>query len=114
MVAGRVVMNFTTVFPIPVRFQRQVTNPGCPRKGERVGVLSVLRFIPVGVFDDAMIRTIGKAFDAACKELMDTGQPDVVQEVMIERIIAAARRGERNVTRLRQEALTGLGKPRDH
>jgi hypothetical protein len=34
-------------------------------------MLSVLRFIPMGVFDEATIRTIGKAFDAACKELRD-------------------------------------------
>jgi hypothetical protein len=72
-----------------------------------------LRFIPIGVFDDATVRTIGRAFDAACKELKDTGQPDVVHEVMIKRIIAAARKGERNVTRLRDAALTGLRKPRN-
>ena len=62
---------------------------------------------------DATVRGIGRAFDAACKELKDTGQPDVVHEVMIKRIIAAARKGERNVTRLRDAALTGLTKPRN-
>jgi hypothetical protein len=66
-----------------------------------VGTPSVLRFIPIGVFDEATIRTIDKAFDAACRELHDGGQPAVVHEVMIKRIIAAARKGERNVTRLR-------------
>jgi hypothetical protein len=76
-----------------------------------VASLSVLRFIPMALFDDATVRTIGRAFDAACKELKDTGQPDVVQEVMVKRIIAAARRGERNVTRLREAALTGLRNP---
>ena len=65
-----------------------------------MGALSVLRFIPIGVFDEATVRIIGKAFDAACKELHDGGQPAVVHEVMIKRIIAAARKGERNVTRL--------------
>jgi hypothetical protein len=69
-----------------------------------VASLSVLRFIPIGVFDDATVRSIGRAFDAACKELKDTGQPDVVHEVMVKRIIAAARKGERNVTRLRDAA----------
>jgi hypothetical protein len=78
-----------------------------------VGVLSVLRFLPMGVFDDATIRVIGQAFDAACKELRDTGQPDVVEEVMIKRIITAARTGERDITRLQQAALAGLGKPSD-
>jgi hypothetical protein len=41
-------------------------------------------------------------------ELNDAGQPDVVHEVMIKRIIAAARRGERDVKRLRDAGLTGL------
>jgi hypothetical protein len=68
-----------------------------PRRGGRVGTLSVLRFIPMGVFDGATIRTIGKAFDAACKELRDGGQPAVVHEVMVKRIIAAAE--EANVIR---------------
>ena len=64
--------------------------PSGTAQGGRVGTLSVLRFIPMGVFDGATIRTIGKAFDAACKELRDGGQPAVVHEVMIKRIIAAA------------------------
>jgi hypothetical protein len=62
----------------------------------------------MGVFDDATVRNIGRAFDLACKELTDSGQPDVVHEVMIKRIIAAARRGERDVKRLRDAGLTGL------
>jgi hypothetical protein len=78
-----------------------------------VGMLFVLRFIPMGVFDDATVRTIGRAFEAACQELKDTGQPEVVHEVMVKRIITAARKGERNVTRLRDAALTGLSKPRN-
>jgi hypothetical protein len=35
----------------------------------------------------------------------------VVHEVMIKRIIAAARRGERGVKRLRDTGLTGLRRP---
>ena len=86
---------------------------GYPRRGDRVGVLSFHPFIPVGVFDEATIRTIGHAFDAACKELRDTGQPAVVHEVMIKRIIAAAQKGERSAMRLRDAALTGLRNPRN-
>jgi hypothetical protein len=78
-----------------------------------VGVLSVLRFIPIGAFDDATVRGIGRAFDAACKELNDTGQAAVVHEVMFKRIIAAAQRGERDVTQLRDAALIGIRKPRN-
>ena len=82
-------------------FLATIQRVACTRKGDRVGVLSVLRFIPIGVFDDATVRGIGKAvqtdnrdrakgernvtrlpFDAACKELNDTGPPAVAHEVM--------------------------------
>jgi hypothetical protein len=65
----------------------------------------------MGVFHDATVRNIGRAFDLACKELNDAGQPDVVHEVMIKRNSAAARRGERGVKRLRDTGLTGLRRP---
>ena len=44
-------------------------------------MLSVLRLIPMGVFGGATFPNIGRAFDLACKELNDAGQPDVVHEV---------------------------------
>ena len=69
---------------------------------------SILPFVPRGVFDDAMTRIMGEAFDAACKELHDTGQPEIVHEVLAKRIIKAAQRGERDVTRLRDAALAAL------
>ena len=69
---------------------------------------SILPFIPRGVFDDADTKTLGEAFDAACKALHDTGQPALVQEVLARRIIAAARKGERDLRRLRQAALAAL------
>ena len=46
-----------------------------------MAVLSVLRLIPMGVFGGATFPNIGRAFDLACKELNDAGQPDVVHEV---------------------------------
>jgi hypothetical protein len=49
-----------------------------------------------------------EAFDAACKLLDDTGQPELVLEVIAERIIAAARTGELDPLRLRKAALAGL------
>jgi hypothetical protein len=73
---------------------------------------SILPFIARGVFDDATTRIMAEAFDAASKELHDTGQPVIVQEVMARRIIAAARRGERDVARLRDVALAALRQPR--
>lgn len=69
---------------------------------------SIVQFVTKGVFDDATISVMGDAFDAARKELHDQGQPDLVQEVIAKRIIAAAHRGERNVIKLRDIALVGL------
>jgi hypothetical protein len=34
------------------------------------------------VFDDSATKVMGEAFDAACKDLHDTGQPSIVYEVV--------------------------------
>ena len=78
------------------------------RRSKRSANPSILSFIAKGVFDDATLRVMGRAFDAACKELRDAGQSHVVQEVIARRITAAARRGERNEARLRDIALDAL------
>jgi hypothetical protein len=59
-----------------------------PSSGE-VNVASILPFIrKVGaVFDDSVTQIMGEAFDDACKELHDTGQPPIVYEVIAKRII---------------------------
>jgi hypothetical protein len=71
---------------------------------------AILPFGPRGVFDDATTRVMGEAFDAACKELHDAGPSAVIQEIMAKCIVAAARTGERDVARLRNAALSALGK----
>jgi hypothetical protein len=63
-------------------------------------------FIAPGVFGPEAIEVIGKAYDAALKELQDTGHPNVVPEAMARRIIAEATHGERDPIRLRAAALT--------
>jgi hypothetical protein len=73
-----------------------------------VQTASIIQSLPRGVFDDAATKRMGEAFDAACKAMHDTGQPHVVYEVMAKRIIAAATKGERDVTRLRDAALAAL------
>ena len=62
----------------------------------------ILPFVPRVVFDDADTRIMGEAFDAACEEVRDIGQPPLAREVMAKRIIDAARAGERDVNRLRE------------
>ena len=68
----------------------------------------ILPFEPRVVFDDAATRIMGEAFDAACEEVRDTGQPPLVREVMAKRIIDAARAGERDVNRPCDAALSAL------
>jgi hypothetical protein len=72
---------------------------------------SILPFIRRAgiVFDDSITQMIGEAFDTACKELRDTGQPAIVHEVIAKRIIDAARNGERDVVRLRNAGIAALG-----
>ena len=70
---------------------------------------SILPFIPRGVFDDAATAAMGAAFDAACRALHPTGQPEkVVQNAIATRIVVAARKGQCDVRQLRNAALTGL------
>jgi hypothetical protein len=75
------------------------------------GVASILPFIRKAgtVFDDRVTELIGEAFDAACKDLHDKGQPAIVYEVIANRIIDAAKNGERDRLRLRNIGLAGLG-----
>jgi len=56
--------------------------------------MSIYSFVKPEVFDPEALATMDEAFDAACKALDDTGQPQIVREVIAERIIAAASTGE--------------------
>jgi hypothetical protein len=78
-------------------------------------VASILPFIrrTGTVFDDRMTKIMGEAFDSACKELHDTGQPPIVYEVIARRIIDAVRDGERDAVRLRHGALAALKREGD-
>jgi hypothetical protein len=72
---------------------------------------SILPFIQKtgAAFDDRATGAMGEAFDAACRELHDSGQPQIVYEVIAKRIIDAAKRGERDIARLRDAGLAALG-----
>jgi hypothetical protein len=70
--------------------------------------MAIVRFIKESVFEPERVAIMGEAFDAACKELHDAGQPEVVLAVIAGRIIGAAKRGELDPVRLRDAALVGL------
>ena len=72
---------------------------------------SILTFIGKagGVFDDQVTKIMGEAFDRACKELHDKGQPQIDYEVIAKRIIEAVKNGERDPIRLRNAGLAAFG-----
>lgn len=77
-------------------------------------VISILPYLEKAgrtgvVFNDQATKAMGRAFDSACAELHDKGQPAIVYEVIATRIIDAARKGERDADRLREAGLAALG-----
>ena len=71
-------------------------------------MVSIIPFLPRGVFDEVATKAVGRAFDAACAALHDSGQPKIVHEVMARRIIRAAQRGERDPAKLCSIALVAF------
>jgi hypothetical protein len=70
-------------------------------------------YFRTAAFDPDMTHIMGQAFDRACRDLYDVGQPDIVKEVIASRIIDAARDGERDPGRLCRLALSSLGFKRE-
>ena len=58
-------------------------------------------------FDDAATSAMGEAFDQACKSLRNLGS--AVPEIIANRIIAAAKNGERDPAHLYEQALKVFG-----
>ena len=52
---------------------------------------------------------IGEAFDKVCKEMHDKGQPDLVKEIIANRLIEIADHGERDPEKMCESALISLG-----
>jgi hypothetical protein len=58
-----------------------------------------------GAFGPEAITEMDEILDAAFEKLQGTGEPDLVRERIATKIIAAARLGERDPTRLLEAAL---------
>lgn len=67
--------------------------------------MPIRNFIQPGAFEPEEIAAMGEALEAALKEVGDTRQPEMMREIFAQRIIAAAKLGERDPVRLRQAAL---------
>ena len=74
-------------------------------------VAIILQFIRPGAaaFDEFATRAMGEAFDTACAELQDSNLPKPVREIIAERIIEAAKRGERDRKYLCNIAIATIG-----
>jgi hypothetical protein len=72
---------------------------------------SILPFIHAETFfDDQTTRLLGHVYDTVCANLSDTGQPDIVREIVARRIVEAAKKGERDPDRLRDVGVAALAR----
>lgn len=70
---------------------------------------TIARHLQGQSFDPETIEIMGLAYDKAKRHLHDTGQPELVQQVIAERIIFIAGTGERDPDRIARRALEALG-----
>ena len=70
---------------------------------------TIIPFLQGTSFPPEVVTVLGDAYDRACRSLHDTGQPDLVREVIAKRIIKLAKNGERDPRTLCEEALKALG-----
>jgi len=67
---------------------------------------SIVNLFHEAAFGPEEVELLALAYDKARRSLHDRGQPPVVQTVIAERIIAAAKRGERDPDKLCEAALS--------
>ena len=67
--------------------------------------MNVIPIAERGSFDAETTRIMGQVFDKACRSLRDFGSAVLVREIIAQRIIQAAKDGERDPARLYEQAL---------
>jgi hypothetical protein len=70
---------------------------------------TIIDLFHAAAFDPETVKRLLDAYEKALKSLHDTGQPPIVNEIIAQRIIALAKKGERDPDRLCAGALTALG-----
>ena len=73
--------------------ERPIALPPVIHRGGRA---TITPFLDGVLFDPAQVEVMSAAYDEAIKALHDTGQPDIVQEVLAKRIVAIGKTGEHN------------------
>jgi hypothetical protein len=69
--------------------------------------MPVSPFREQGAFEPEATAAMSEAFNAACNELREVGQLQMMRKLVAQRIIAAARKGELDPIRPRAAALSG-------
>lgn len=75
--------------------------------------MPVVQLFQEAAFGPELTRVMSEAFERATRSLHDTGQPDLIKEIMAKRIIDAVRRGVRDPGELCMEATRSLGTKSD-
>jgi hypothetical protein len=72
----------------------------------------ILQFVrPENSFDPETLAILSAAYDKAIVGLHDSGQPEIVREIIAKKIIALAMKGERDADRLCASALAAITRP---
>jgi hypothetical protein len=71
------------------------------------------RHLTTASFDPRTVAKMCAAFDLAKKAMHDCGQPELVYEILANKIIGLAREGETDPIELSKRALTGIGLPQE-
>ena len=69
----------------------------------------IIPLFDAGALDPETINIISDAYDRACRALHDKGQPEIVNELIVKRIIALAKAGDRDVERMCDRVLSDVG-----
>jgi hypothetical protein len=75
--------------------------------------MRIRTFRPSGAFGPEEIAAMSEALEAALNEIGDTEKREVMRERIAQRILAAAKLGERDPARLREAALAERRGERD-
>src|ERR1700737_3856182 len=76
----------------PSGVQRKTTIGSGSARRVMTSVVRLLKEAELGtVFDDQATKAMGEAFDAACKDLDETGQPSIVYHAVAKCIIEVAK-----------------------
>ena len=73
---------------------------------------AIAEFVGSVTYDPETVQVMSQAYESVLKELHDSGQPELVREIIAKRIVELTAMGEREPRRLCDTVLSELGLPR--